>query len=443
MLLRISDDRWYNVIIAVYNFSGVFIFMPQRPQYSETAIAQQGNRSYGWVVVVACAVMLGITYGLMYSYSVFFKPLADTFNWDRATVSLIYSASMVIRGAISIGTGYLADRYGASKIMVVCSLLIGLGLVLSSRAHYLWQFFLTYAVIEAIGLSGTFGIGTAIVARWFTKNRGLALGIVSSGSGLGTLLIVPGTERLIDAVEWPQAFLICGIVAGVVMTGAALLLRQPPDAGIPLPHNHNVPEGKETDRAPDATVGQALKDPRMMLLMAAFLFFFFSIQIVMVHLVNYATDIHVSPLVAASFISVIGGASIASRLSIGAWSDRIGIHNSLILTRIFLVIAYICLIFTRPLWSFYVFAVLFSIPYGGEIPQIPLYIGKYFGTKSMATLVGLNVFVITIGGAIGPWLAGTIFDSTDSYRPAFIVGTAAALISLGLLIVLRRHDQKA
>ena len=175
--------------------------------------------------------------------------------------------------------------------------------------------------------------------------------------------------------------------------------------------------------------------------MAAFLSFFFGIQIVMVHLVNYATDIGVSPLVSATFISVIGAVSIVSRLSLGAGAEKMGIHNSLILTGIFLVASFIWLIFTKSVWAFYVFAVLFSIPYGGEIPQIPLFIGKYFGTKSMATLMGLNLFVITIGGALGPWVAGNIYDGSGSYRKAFIAGALSGLVSLALVLILRRKNR--
>ncbi|OGO32997.1 MAG: hypothetical protein A2Z29_07180 [Chloroflexi bacterium RBG_16_56_11] len=386
--------------------------------------------------------MLAVTYGLMYSYSVFFKPLADYFQWDRATVSLVYSASLVIRGAVSIGTGYLADRFGAARIMVACGFFIGLGLALSSQVQTLWQFFLTYAVIEAIGLSGTFGIGTAMISRWFTKNRGLALGIFASGSGLGTLFIVPGVERLIDSVDWSQAFLICGLASGVFMMAAAFLLRPPPASILNISGSAGGDAGQDAAaRAGDTTPGRSLRDPRMLLLMAAFLTYFFGIQIVMVHLVNHATDIGINPLVAATFISVIGAVSIASRLSIGAGADRMGIHNSLILTRVFLIVSFVFLLFTRSVWSFYLFAVLFSIPYGGEIPQIPLYIGKYFGTKSMATLMGLNLFVITVGGALGPWITGNIFDNTGSYRAAFIAGAFSGALSLALVLVLKRKNR--
>jgi MFS family permease len=390
--------------------------------------------SYGWVIVAASALMIGVTYGLMYSYSVFFKPLADYFDWDRATVSVIFSASLVIRGAVSIGTGWLADKYGARLVMIACGFLMGLGFLLSSRVTALWQFFLTYAVIEAIGFSGTFGVGTAIVSRWFTARRGLALGIVASGSGLGTLFIVPATERLVSAVDWSRAFFYCGIAAGVLMITAAAFLRAPP---VPAPGSpDSVPAQPE-----ETSMKQAIRDPRMLLIALAFLTFFFCIQIVMVHLVNYATDTGISPLLAATFISVIGAASIAGRLSVGVGADRVGIFNTLLLTRAFLLLSFVMLLFTRPTWSFYLFAVLFSVPYGGEITQIPLVIARYFGTRAMATLMGVVVFVITVGGALGPWVAGNIYDHTHSYHWAFIAGILAAAASIVMILLLKRRDR--
>jgi MFS transporter, OFA family, oxalate/formate antiporter len=406
-------------------------------------VSGERRLSYGWVIVGAVTVMIGVTYGLMFSYSVFFKPLADYFGWDRATVSLVYSASLVIRGAAAIGIGWLADRYGARKMMAFCGLMVGGGLVLSSQVHTLWQLFLTYAVVEAIGLSGAFGIGTAAVSRWFTERRGLALGIASAGSGLGTLLIVPGNERLINAFDWNGTFLITGVAAGILFVVAALLLRPPPLAPATVStrtlagHRNDFPQAPPVEKG----LGAAIKDPRMRLLLAAFGLFFFSIQIIMTHLVNYATDLGIDPLVAATFISIIGAVSIASRLSSGIGADRIGIHNTLILTRVFLVLSFVIIFFTGPLWSFYLFALAFGLPYGGEIPQIPLYVGRYFGDRDLATLVGLCVFVTNIGGALGPWLAGKIFDLTRSYDGAFIAGGLAGLISLAMVLALKRMDR--
>ena len=398
-------------------------------------IAGRRTPAYGWVILAACALMIFVTYGLIYSYSVFFKPLAAQFHWDRATVSLIYSASMIIRGAAAIGTGWLADRYGGRKIMVFCGLMMAAGYLLSSRAGSLWQFFLTYAVIEAIGMSGIFGIGTALVTRWFTKNPGLALGIAASGSGLGTFLIVPSAERLVSRMELSSVFFIIGIAAGSLMVIGALLLRPPKEPDPALAKDTAAPAG--------VPLGEAVRDARLYLTMAAFLLFFFGTQIVMVHLVNYATDVGIDPLVAATFVSIIGVASIASRLSTGVIAEKFGLYRSLVLMCLFLALAFVLLIFTRSAWSFYLFAVLFSIPYGGEVTQIPLVIGRYFGTRSMATLMGMTIFATGVGGALGPWLAGKIFDVTDSYNGAFIMGAAIAAASMAAIALLRRQDTRS
>jgi MFS family permease len=387
--------------------------------------------AYGWVIVAACAMMIFITYGLNYSYSVFFKPLAELFNGDRATISLIFSLSMIIRGAAAIGTGWLADRYGARRIMVFCGLMMGAGYILSSRAVALWQFFLTYAVIEAIGMSGIFGISTALVTRWFSHNRGLALGIVVSGSGLGTFLIVPGVERLINGIKLSPTFLVTGIAAGSMMVIGALLLRQPPTLE-PATGRERPPAG--------ASLGEAVRDIRMYLVMACFLLLFIGTQIVMVHLVNYATDNGIDPLVAATFIGVIGIASIASRLSMGVISEKVGLYWGFLLIGVSLAFSFVLLLFARSVWSFYLFTLLFSIPYGGEVTQIPLVIGRYFGARSMSTLVGMTVFAIGVGGALGPWLAGKIYDLTGSYNAAFITGAVISAVSMGVVLLLKRQD---
>jgi MFS family permease len=400
---------------------------------------------YGWVIVLVSLLMMAITYGLMYSYSVFFKPLALHFNWNRETTSAVYSASLIIRGAVSIGIGWLADKYGANKVMAFCGFMMGLGLILSSQITALWQFFLTFALVEAIGLSGTFGIATAVTSRWFTKNRGLALGIVSSGTGLGTLVFVPGLEILIQTYDWSKAFLISGIICGVIMLSIAFLLRSPPHSVTPQTEfgSGPTPAGAATagTSGENVTIWTALRTPQMLLVLVVYALFFFCAQTVTVHLVNYATDLGIDPLVAATFISIIGVVSIAGRLSMGLGSDRINLNNMLIISCALLTASLITLIFIRSLWAFYVFAALFGFAYGGEVPQIPMFIGRLFGTKTLATLLGLTLFVTNIGGALGPWVTGLIFDITSSYQKAFVVLAAAGLCATVLAVALKMFSR--
>ena len=330
--------------------------------------------------------------------------------------------------------------------MVFCGFMMGLGLVLTSRISHLWQFFITYSLIEAIGLSGTFGIATAMTARWFTRNRGFALGIVSAGVGVGTLVIVPGSERLIKAVDWSEAFLISGLAAGVIMMVAALFLRPAPSNGNVVSNQNTSNDTKETvirEETVELTLSQAMRTRRMQIMMAAYLAILFCAQLVIVHLYNYATDIGIDPLIAAGLVSLIGVVSIGGRLAMGAWADRLGIYNSLILCCMLFIVSLTGLALIHSAWALYVCAVVFGLAYGGEVPQIPMFVGKFAGTRSMAALVGLVLFIGNIGGALGPWMGGKVYDLTSGYQWAFAIGAAVGLIALILAWILKRDNQKS
>jgi MFS family permease len=217
------------------------------------------------------------------------------------------------------------------------------------------------------------------------------------------------------------------------MVSAALLLKEPP---------YHVPSPEPTQKTNEVTLSSALKDIRFWLIMICFMLFFFGTQIILVHIVNYATDVGIDPLVAATFVSVIGAVSIAGRLSSGVIAEKIGLYRSLALICGFLAISFVLLLFTRSAWSFYIFAIIFGVAYGGEVTQIPLVISRFFGTRVMATLMGVVLFVTGLGGAVGPWLAGWIFDVTDSYNWAFIIGAIVSVVCVGTVGLLKRAERK-
>jgi MFS family permease len=321
--------------------------------------------------------------------------------------------------------------------MVFCGFMMGLGLVLTSKINELWQFFISYSLVEAIGLSGSFGIATAMTARWFTRNRGFALGIVSAGVGIGTLVIVPGSERLINAVDWPLAFLISGICAGAIVMIAALFLKPAPLNGV-VSSSQN-PAGKKEETI-ELTLIQAIRTRRMQIVMVVFLCFIFCNQLILVHYYNYATDIGIDPLAAAGLVSLMGIISIGGRLAMGVWAEKLGLYNTLILCCILLIVSLVGLAFFHSTWALYAFAVIFGFTYGAEVPQVPMFVGKFGGTKNMAALVGLVLFVGNVGGALGPWVGGKMYDMTLSYQWAFTIGVAGGLAALILAWTLRRDN---
>jgi MFS family permease len=403
---------------------------------------------YGWVIVAACTLIQVMQYGIQYSFGVFFKPLAADFGWSRAATSGAYSVLMVCAGATAIPIGWMADKFGPAKVTATCGLIMGAAIILASQVNQLWQLYITFGVMLGIGIGGTMAITGGVTARWFVKKRGMALGIVSAGIGLGTLIMPPIAERLIAVLSWSQAYIIIGIAACIVTVGAALFLRsRPEDMGLQaygaedITRKSNAVPGKNNKPSnPEKSMGlrEAIRTRPLWLLCLLFFFVNICVQVVMVHLVNYATDLKIDALAAATLISVIGIGSIIGRLVMGSVSDRIGGHNALIITCVLLVVSSVWLIFSQQMWMLYIFAVFFGFAYGGEVPQMPLLIGQFFGLQAVMALTGATSAATRAGGALGSWFAGELFDVTNSYLIAFTITAVMAVFALVTALMLKR-----
>lgn len=401
--------------------------------------------SYAWVIVAACTVSLTLEGGITYSFGIFFKPLSEDFGWSRAVMSGVFSVSMLSTGLAAFIAGWLVDRFGPTATAVLCSFLVGLGLVLTSQVDALWQIYMTYGVITAVGLGGAFGITFATPARWFPKHRGLALGIAASGVSLGTLIMSPVAERLIAVFGWAEAYLILGLAAWAFMVPSALLLRRGPGQSERLSRGVQGSPSEPTTERNRVEVGITLQDAvRTRPLWMLFFIFFAAtvfVAMVMVHVVNYATDGGVSALVAATFISVIGACSVAGRLVMGVASDRIGGVNALILCGMAALAALVWLIFATEPWMFYLFAAAFGFAYGGQATQMTVLINQFFGLRAVAALVGVVSVGTALGAALGSWAGGQIFDATDSYRMAFVLAAFAAGLAATATVLLKKQGK--
>ncbi|MFC1967317.1 MFS transporter [Chloroflexota bacterium] len=403
---------------------------------------------YGWIIVAASSVIMFIQAGTQYSFGVFFNHLVADFGWSHANTSGIFSCYTVIHGITGIGAGWLVDRFGPTRIVACAGILAGTGLILTSRISELWQIYLTYGLIVGVGFSAGYPAAMAATTRWFKERRGLALGIASTGVGLGIIVISPLSERIINVLNWSSAYFILGIAALAIMLPCALIMKFPTlTNGRPLPAADKdilvagTSPGKSEESAPvekGMTIKEAIRHKPIWYIMAAFFFFNFCLQMIMVHLVNYAIDMEIAPFIAATFISVIGFGSTFGRVIMGMISDRIGGNNALLACCVTVSVTVILLIFSRDLWTFYLFSVIFGFAYGGEVPQMPLLIGKYYGMRTVATLVGVSLLGTAAGGASGAWVCGKIFDTTQSYQLAFIVAMASSIFSVAAALALKK-----
>lgn len=393
---------------------------------------------YGFIVVAACFVVMVMVYGLNYSFGVFFKPVAADFGWSKATTSGAYSMMAFLSGIMGIFAGRITDKYGGRMIGIICALAMGGGFLLLSRLASLWEFYLYYSVIIGIGVGSSWPGLMVVPAKWFKARRGLMTGIVASGVGVGTLITPPIASWLIENYSWNVSYASLGIAALVVIGIVAWFIKKDPaKVGQRIYGDDSIPVEGGVTLLPGLSVPQALRTARFYIACAIYLCFGYCLISILIHIAPHAGEMGISPTIAATIVSVIGGASILSRVLVAGASDRFGVKATLIFSLALLPIALVLLQFVSTLPVLYIFAALFGFSYGGIMSLMSLVTARLFGLRAVGVLMGVVTLLYTIGGAIGPSATGYIYDITGSYSTAFWIATAVAVLACVLAIVIK------
>lgn len=384
---------------------------------------------YGYILVAIAVGIQIVGWGIYNSFGVFFNPLLAEFGWSRATVSGAASLSQMMVGLGAIVFGNLNDRFGPRLLVVGGGILAGLGYFLLSTINSVWQLYLFYGVIAGIGLSGIDIILLSTTARWFVKRRGMMSGIVKMGTGIGILVMPIWLNWLIFNFQWRTAYIVIGgVVAACLVLGAQFLVRDPsqkkqfPDGQKPVKRLDKSPE------LPNMSLGEAVRTRRFLTLCLAYFTVFFCTCVMVVHIVPYAIDLGHTAASSALVLSVIGGASIAGRFILGTIGDKTGSKRALLLCFMIFILVFIWLQFSQQLWQLFLFAAFYGFAHGGFYALISPVVAEFFGLRSHGVIFGSIVFVSSIGGALGPLVAGFIFDLSSSYYFAFLLLLGLAVI---------------
>jgi MFS family permease len=394
---------------------------------------------YGYIVVAASFLIMVVIWAAYYSFGVFFKPLITDFGWTRATTSGAFSLSAIINGLLAIVMGKLVDRFGPRIVMTICAILISSGFMLMSGIASIWQVYLFYGLIVGVGMGGSFVPVMSTVVRWFYEKRSMMTGIVAAGMGIGALIGPPIAHQLIIHFGWRKSYVVFGATVFLtVILAAQLIKRDPSEVGQHAYGESKISAQLATKPSSKAlSFREAIYTRQFWIVYCMFFCLGFCTFAVMVHMAPHAIELEIPAAVAANILATVGGLSIIARILMGRAADIIGSKRSFIIGFMLMLSALFGLVPFKMIWILFVLAGLFGFANGScVIAQSPL-VALLFGLSSHGVILGFLSFGFTSGGALGPWLAGYIFDATDSYRFAFLLCAGVSLAGLVLTMFLK------
>jgi len=385
--------------------------------------------AYAWARL-AVAVLLSTVGGVgMWSVVVALPAVQEEFGVARAGASFPYTMTMLGFAFGGIVMGRLADRFGIMATLVVGTLSLGAGYILSGFATSLWQFALVNGVfIGAFGSSATFGPLLADTSRWFTRRRGIAVAICASGNYVAGTFWPPIVQHFIAAEGWRATQIGIGIACIVLMVPMALVLRRPPpDAATARQTPQFNPQGRAAQISPGLLQG---------LLVMAGISCCVAMSMPQVHIVAYCGDLGYGVARGAEMLSLMLALGIVSRLASGFIADRIGGVWTLLIGSTLQGVALFLYLQFDGLTSLYVISGLFGLFQGGIVPMYAIIVREYFPAAEAGTRVGVVLMSTLIGMALGGWMSGAIFDLTLSYDYAFLNGFFWNLVNFAIAVLL-------
>jgi MFS family permease len=369
----------------------------------------------GWFIVASLFIALLLVFGSGYNtLPVFLPALYKSFGWSRAQVSIIATVLAASAGVSVLFIGWLLDRVEARFVMVAGVLLTVGAFVIASRAGSLSTMIEAY-ILVGLGISaGTVLPASLVLANWFEHRRGVAMGIAISGTTFGGMLMTLLASYVIRGWGWRTGYLALGALMLVIAIPLIMIAVRSRPPGV---EKKTVAEAAENLDGFETAI--AVRTRSFWMIVIAQFCFAFAAAGVVIHLAAYLGGIGYAASAAALAVSVVFGCAAIGKILMGVLADRISGRFALGVNfgvqAIGLLLAFS--VTTVPFLA--VFVVVFGLTLGAPLMLIPLVIAESMGLKRYGAISGLTALANTLGAALGPLIAGRLFDLNGSYLAAF------------------------
>ena len=403
---------------------------------------------WAWVVLAVCFVNLFISFSARLGYGVVLPEMIWDLNFTRTDAGSIFNAYLFTYVLLTPLAGHLTDRFGARLVITVCSLILGVGLLLMGRVDSLLFACLAYAVV-GLGATGMWTPVITVVQRWFAPHRrGLALGILSTGYGLGFATMGAAFPWIVQHFTWRHAWYITGAAALAMVLANGLFLRRDPESSGARPwgesdaSTHGTPaKAHTTGRYPASDI---FGDRVFWLIGISYFLISYSLYGITTFMVDYARYELGLPLEKASFLATIHGiAQVAGVLTVLPLSDYIGRRKTILISDALISLAVIGILMHGTSWLMLSFFVaLLAVFYGVTFPLYGACAGDYFRKEIMGTVIGAWTPFYGLGAISSHWIGGILRDTTGRYGLAFALDALAALLAVGFFFFVKPSSKK-
>ena len=412
---------------------------------------------YGWKIVAATFVTWFISVGfLFYSYGVFFPALEKDFGGSRFAISTGLAIMSIAMAILSPFLGRAIDQWSIRNIMLVGSVCMSLGFFAASQITALWQLYILLATLMGGGASLVGQLpSTTLVFRWFTKRRGIALGVATMGVSMSGVVMAPVTTMLIDSIGWRSTFILFGALSALIITPlvALVIVNKPEDLGLHpdgvsdeealaleggIPGGPSNSSGAGSDSLPDFSVAHTLRNTNFWAIVFTFGLNFFAMGAVLTHMIPHAKDLGITAIHAAYVLTSCAGAGVLGKVVFGYIADLMNTRLALFLCMLFQFSGTLLLLFATSLPMLLVVGAIFGFGMGGVVVVMGSLIAENFSMASFGRVMGLMSPCMLPIQIMGVPFAGLVYDLTGEYDLAYKTFLATYALAAVALMMLRR-----
>ncbi len=401
---------------------------------------------YGWIVVAIVFVTMGIGVNARTAFSLLYPAILAEFQWDRATTAATFTVGFIFAGAISPLLGRLMDKFDSRYLISISALCVSAGMVLSTFATLPWHIYMTLGLLViGAGVMMTYVGHAMFLPTWFEKRRGLAVGLAFSGVGIGSIVLMPVIQDMISNQGWRYACWFIAIMILLIVLPLNLVFQRKspsvlgllPDGIAAAHHSSGAKTVLDTvvDRewaATEWSLSRAVRTAEfwwISLAAGCALYVWYAVQ---VHQTKYLIEIGISEIEASFALGFVGFAGVAGQIFLGHLSDRIG-REWVWTIAVGGFTACYCFLLLMEHWPNQILLYAMVITQGGLGYAMAAVFGAMpadlFQGRKYGEIFGVFSMLALMGGGIGPWLTGYLYDLTGDYRSGFWVAIGLSLLS--------------